>query len=178
MTASYRQGTNPELSSDEAAALLGIPERTLRHQCDTGKFTAAHKDPSGAWRIPLSSLPPLAQAKYWAQNMNTAPGGWLEEDRRELSEDAANALWEFFEGATPKLKEQAYKDAEACHAWQVLASKGVHYKARLEILKNEFGLPKSTVYDKINRVKGYEPRHWPALLVGQWKGENARQAEW
>lgn len=178
MTASHRKGTDPQLSSDEAVGLIGIPERTLRHQCDTGKFTAAHKDPSGAWRIPLSSFPLPAQAKYWAQNMNIAPGGWLEEDRRELSEDAAEKLWEFFEGATPKRKEQARKDAEACHAWQIMTDKGIHHQTALAEIKREFGLPKSTVYDKIKRVKGYEPRHWPALLVGQWKGENARQVVW
>ncbi|MDP2829209.1 MAG: transposase domain-containing protein [Sulfuricellaceae bacterium] len=178
MTVSYRKGTDPELTSDEAADLLCISGQAVRASCAESRYPAAHKDPSGSWRIPLSSLPALAQAKYWAQNMNIAPGGWLEEDRRELSEDAAEKLWEFFEGATLKRKAQAYKDAEACHAWQIMAAKDIHYQVALDEIKKEFGLPKSTVYDKINRIKGYDPQHWPALLVGQWKGENARQVEW
>lgn len=178
MTVSHRKGTNPEITSDEAADLLGISGQAVRASCSESRYPAAHKDPSGAWRIPLSSLPALAQAKYWAQGMNIAPGGWLEEDRRELSEDAAEKLWEFFEGATRKRKEQAYRDTEACHLWLVMKGRGDHYQMALDEIKKEFGLPKSTVYDKINRVKGYDPQHWPALLVGQWRGENARQAEW
>lgn len=55
------------------------------------------------------------------------------------------------------------------------------FRYRLQILdqlKNEYGLSKSTLYDKIARIKGYDPQHWPALLVGQWKGENAKRVEW
>ncbi|HUW27580.1 MAG TPA: transposase domain-containing protein [Sulfuriferula sp.] len=178
MTACHRVGTDPKFTIEEAAGLLCMPERTLRHQCDTGKFIAAHKDASGAWHIPLSSLPPLAQAKYWAQNMSVAPGGWREEDRRELPEEEAEALWKFFENATAKLKQQAYKDAEACHAWQIMKAQGIHYQAALVEIKQEFGLSKSTLYDKIARIKGYDPQHWPALLVGQWAGENVRRAAW
>lgn len=178
MTTCCRPGTDPEFACEEAASLLDIPIRTLRHQCDTGKFTAAHKDASGAWRIPLSSLPPLAQARYWAKNLHIAPGGWQEDDRRELPEEEAVVLWEFFEGATAKLKQQAYRDTEACHAWQTMKAQGTHYQVALDELKREFGLSKSTLYDKIARIKGYDPQHWPALLVGQWTGENVRQAVW
>lgn len=178
MAANHRPGTDPELASEEAAGLLCIPERTLRHQCDTEKFTAAHKDASGAWRIPLSSLPPLAQAKYLAKHSHVMPGGWHEEDRRELPEEEAEALWEFFENATAKLKQQAYKDTEACHAWQIMKAQGNNFHVALNELKKEFGLSKSTLYDKIARIKGYDPQHWPALLVGQWAGENAQRVEW
>jgi transposase InsO family protein len=178
MTACHRPGTNIELASEEAAGLLCIPERTLRHQCDTGKFIAAHKDASGAWRIPLSSLPPLAQAKYLTKNSHVAPGGWQEDDRRELPEEEAEALWEFFEKATAKLKQQAYRDTEACHAWQIMKAQGIHYQVALDELKKEFGLSKSTLYDKIARIKGYDPQHWRALLVGQWTGENIRKVVW
>lgn len=178
MTNSHRPGTDPHLTNEQVANLLEITERGARKGCDESRYLSAHKDASGAWRIPLSSLPPLAQAKYWAKNLKVAPGGWQEKDRRELSEDGAEALWEFFEGVTPKLKKQAYKDAEACHAWQIMKAQGVNYQAALGEIMKEFGLPKSTVYDKIKRIKGYEPQHWPALLVGQWTGENARRAEW
>lgn len=178
MTPNHCPGTNPELTSEEAAELLCIPGRTLRHQCDTGKFIAAHKDASGAWRIPLSSLPPLAQARYWAKNLHMAPGGWHEDDRRKLPEEEAEALWEFFENATAKLKQQAHSDTEACHAWQIMKAQGIHYKVALDEIKIEFGLSKSTLYDKIARIKGYDPQLWPALLVGQWTGENIRKVVW
>lgn len=178
MTANYRHGTDPELTSEAVAELLGITERGVRKSCDESRYHAAHKDASGAWRIPLSSLPPLAQTKYWAKHTHGAPGGWQEKDRRELSEDGAETLWEFFEKATTKLKKQAYKDAEACQAWQIMKAQDMHFQAALDVLKEEFGLSKSTLYDKLKRIKGYEPQHWPALLVGQWTGENARRAEW
>lgn len=176
---SHRPGTDPELTSEEAERLLCIPGRTLRYQCETGKFIAAYKNSAGAWFIPLSSLPAFAQARYLAKNLLIAPGNcWQEDDRRELPEKEAEVLWEFFENATAKLKQRAYSDAEACHAWQIMKAQGIHYKVALDELKKEFGLSKSAVYDKIARIKGYDPQHWPALLVGQWTGENVRQVEW
>jgi len=174
----HRPGTNPELTSEAVAELHGITERGVRKSCDESRYLSAHKDPSGTWCIPLSSLPPLAQARYWAKNLHIAPGGWQEDDRRELPEEEAEVLWEFFENATAKLKQQAYRDAEACYAWQIMKAKGIHYKVALDELKEEFGLSKSTLYDKIARIKGYDPQHWPALLVGQWTGENVRQVVW
>jgi len=178
MTPNHRQGTNPEFSSEAVAKLLGITERGVRKNCDESRYPSAYKDATGAWRIPLSSLPPLAQAKYLTKNSHVAPGGWHEDDRRELPEEEAEALWEFFENATAKLKQQAHKDTEACHAWQIMKARGIHYQVALGELKKEFGLSKSTVYDKIARIKGYDPQHWPALLVGQWAGENIRQVVW
>lgn len=175
---SYRPGTDPELTSDEAASILSVSGQAVRMNCTKARLHAAHKDAAGTWRIPLSSLPPLAQAKYWAKNLHAVPGGWHEDDRRDLSEQDAEALWKFFENATTKLKKQAYKDAEACHAWQIMKAQGVHYQEALGEIKNEFGLSQSTLYDKIARIKGYDPQHWPALLVGQWSGQNARRTEW
>lgn len=174
----HRPGTDPEISSEEIAVLVGKAERTTRENCEDGRYPGAHKDPTGAWRVPLSSLPPLAQARYWAKNLHIAPGGWQEQDRRELPEEEAEALWEFFEGASKKLKQKAYQDAEACQAWQIMKSKGVHFYLALDQIKQEFDLTKSSLYDKIARIKGYDPQHWPALLVGQWKGENAKRVQW
>jgi putative transposase len=170
--------TNPTLSCEEIYALTGKAARTTRENCEDGRYISAYKDTAGAWRIPLSSLPPLAQARYLAKNVHTAPGGWQEEDHRELPEEETKVLWGFFEKATAKLKHQAYKDTEACHAWQIMKAQGVHYKAALEEIKKEFDLAKSALYDKIARIKGYDPQHWPALLVGQWTGENVRQVVW
>jgi len=178
MTPCHRPGTDPELTSDEVASILCISGQAVRESCSKSRYPNAHKDASGAWRIPLSSLPPLAQARHWAKNLHVAPGGWQEEDRRELPEEEAEALWEFFENATAKLKQQAYRDTEAGHAWQIMKAEGIHYKVALDEIKNEYGLSKSTWYDKVARIKGYDPQHWPALLVGQWTGENVRRVEW
>lgn len=178
MTICHRPSTNPKLTSDEVAAMLCISGQAVRANCSKSSYSAAHKDASGAWRIPLSNLPPLAQARYWARNLHVAPGGWQEDDRRELPEEEAEALWEFFEKATAKLKQQAHRDAEACHAWQIMKAQGIHYQAALDEIKNEYGLSKSTLYDKIARIKGYDPQHWPALLVGQWTGESIQRVVW
>jgi hypothetical protein len=178
MVSNHRHGPNLYLSSTEASELLAIPERTLRHQCNSGHILEVQKDSTGAWQIPLSSLPPLAQARYWAKNLHIAPDGWQEEERRELLEEEADALWRFFEEASQKLKQKAYKDAEACKAWQIMKAQGIHFQKALGEIKQEFGLTKSALYEKIARIKGYDPQHWPALLVGQWKGENARRVLW
>lgn len=178
MKACHRPGTDPELTSDEAAAMLCISGQAVRANCSESRYSSAHKDASGAWRIPLSSLPPLAQAKYLAKNSHVVPGGWQEGGHRELPEEEAEVLWKFFENATAKLKQQAYRDAEACHAWQIMKGQGNNFRAALDEIKREFGLSKSTLYDKIARIKGYDPQHWPALLVGQWAGENVQRVEW
>lgn len=178
MTGKQCTGTNPELNSIEASELLSIPERTLRHQCNTGIFLGAYKAPTGSWLIPLLSLPPLAQAKYWAKNLKNAPGGWKEEDMRQLPEEEVQAFWLFFEESSEKLKQRAYRDTEACQAWQIMKSQGIHFSVALDQIKQEFGLNKTALYDKLSRIKGYEPIHWPALLVGQWRGENAKRGDW
>lgn len=59
-----------------------------------------------------------------------------------------------------------------------MKAQGMHFSAALDQIKQEFGLNKTALYDKLSRIKGYEPIHWPALLVGQWRGENAKRAQW
>ncbi|CAE6503390.1 conserved hypothetical protein [Nitrosomonas nitrosa] len=178
MTEKHRLNITPKLNCAEVAVLVEKAERTIRENCENSRYPGACKDSNGAWRIPLSSLPPLAQARYWAKNLHIAPDGWQEEERRELLEEEAEALWKFFEGASQKLRQKAYKDAEACKAWQIMKARGIHFQKALDEIKHEFGLTKSALYEKIARIKGYDPQHWPALLVGQWKGENARRVLW
>jgi hypothetical protein len=179
MANNQRPGTKTDFSSDEVATLLNISGQAVRGNCSESRYQGAYKDPAtGAWRIPLSSLPPLAQARYLAKNLRYVPGGWQLEDQRELPDEEAEALWDFFEGTTKPRKQQAYKDTEACLAWQAMKAKGIHFSEALIQIKQEFGLGKSALYEKISRIKGYDPMHWPALLVGQWRGENVRHAEW
>lgn len=167
-----------ELSCQEAAALIGITERGMRKACDESRYTRARKDASGAWRIPLSSLQPQAQARYWLRHAEIAPDGWSDEERRQLPGDEAEVLWRRFEDASPKLKAKAQRDAEACHLWRHLKAHSTPHAQALAEIKARYGIGKSALYDKISRITGYEPLHWPALLLGQWTGENAKRAEW
>lgn len=169
---------DPLLNIGEVAILMKKALRTIRENCTDGRFSGAYKDSLGSWLIPLSSLSPLAQARYWAKNLNAAPGGWREVDMRQLPEEEIQVLWLFFEESSEKLKQRAYRDTEACQAWQIMKSQGIHFSAALDQMKQEFGLNKTALYDKLSRIKGYEPMHWPALLVGQWRGENAKRGEW
>ena len=59
-----------------------------------------------------------------------------------------------------------------------MESQGVNFKGRLTQIEQQFGIKRNAIYEKLSRIKGYEPKHWPALLVGQWRGENAKRAEW
>lgn len=95
MISECKRSNDPLLSIEEVAILVTKAERTTRENCVDGRYRNAYKDPTGAWIIPLSSLPPLAQAKYWAQNLDTASGGWKEEDARQLPEEEIQALWAF-----------------------------------------------------------------------------------
>lgn len=174
----YFQSANPELSCEETAMLLNISEQAVRASCSKSRYSRVYKEPAGSWRIPLSSLPPLAQAKYWAKNLDAASGGWKEEDLRQLPEEETQALWAFFEDSSEKLKQRAYRDTEACQAWQIMKAQGIHFHAALDQIKQGFGLNKTALYDKLSRIKGYDPLHWPALLVGQWRGENAKRVQW
>jgi transposase InsO family protein len=175
LDAPLRAGADPELTSDEAANLLKITERGTRKNCDEERQPGAFKDPSGAWRIPLSSLPHLAQARYWAKHRNEAPSGWEEAERRQLPEEEYAELWRRFEAHSQALKKKAFKDAEAFHVWRILTAKGLHYSEKLSEMKASYGMGKSTVYDKLKIIRGYEPLYWPALLVGQWAGDNAKR---
>jgi hypothetical protein len=107
-----------------------------------------------------------------------APDGWADDERRRLSDEEAEVLWQRFEGASAKLKERAYKDAEACHLWRLLKARGLAVAEAAAQIKGDFGLAKSAVYDKLTRIRGFDAQHWPALLVGQWTGENAKRVEW
>lgn len=167
-----------ELSSQEAAALLGITERGMRKACDESRRPRAYKDASGAWRIPLSSLPPLAQARYWLKHGEVAPDGWSDDERRQLPDHEAEMLWRRFEDASSKLKAKARRDAEACHLWRHLKADRTTLQGALAQIKAEYAIGKSALYDKLSRIRGYDPMHWPALLLGQWAGDNAKRVEW
>ena len=178
MIRNHNLSIDPLLKIGEVAILTKKALRTIRENCTDGRFSGASKDSLGFWLIPLSSLPPLAQAKYWTKNLDEAPSGWKETELKQLPEEEIEALWKFFEGCSEKLKQKAYRDTEACQAWQVMKTQGIHFQAALEQIKQEFGLNRTTIYEKLKRIEGYEPINWPALLVGQWRGENAKRAEW
>lgn len=48
MVSNHRHSKNLYLSSAEASELLVIPERTLRHQCNSGHILGVQKDAAGA----------------------------------------------------------------------------------------------------------------------------------
>lgn len=173
-----RPGADPSLDCEEAAASIGISGQAVRTGCAAGRYAGATKAGSGAWLIPLSALPHLAQARYWAKNAAVAPGGWSEDERRELPEAEVAELWRRFEGQTVKLKQKALRDREACLYWQLLKARGLHYVEALAEMKTAFGMSKSTIYEKVKIIRGYPPELWPALLLAQWDGSNVRTATW
>ncbi|PWB41131.1 MAG: hypothetical protein C3F19_07245 [Rhodocyclales bacterium] len=176
--APQRASIDLQLAVEEVAVLQSISNQAVRAGCSESRYLGAHKDASGAWRIPLSSLPPWAQVIYYAQHVSIAPGGWAPEERRELPHEEAEVLWRRFEDATASLKTKAQRDAEACHLWQHLKANSIPLVQALAEVKARYGIGKSAIYEKISRIKGYDPLHWPALLLGQWTGDNAKRAEW
>lgn len=63
------------LTVKEAGQLLGIPERTVKYHCKSGKYTTKLIEGNGGkqYRILLSSLPSPAQAKYWSEKIQSDP---------------------------------------------------------------------------------------------------------
>lgn len=171
-------GTDPQIKSDELVKLLGISGQAVRANCAEGRYNNARKDSAGAWLIPLSSLPPLAQALYWVEHADIALDDWAPDERRELSDEDAEILWKRLESASVKLKGKAQRDEEACHLWWQLRAQGTSIVDALLEIKAQYGLGKSALYEKLSRIKGYAPLHWRALLLGQWTGENAKRTEW
>jgi hypothetical protein len=55
--------SNTFLTANEAAILIGVAVRTIRHNCTAGNYSGAIKGIDG-WIIPLNSLPEAAQASY------------------------------------------------------------------------------------------------------------------
>ena len=171
-------GTDPQIKSEELVKLLGISGQAVRASCAEGRYNNARKDSAGAWLIPLSSLPPIAQALYWVEHADIAPDDWAPDEHRELSDEDADSLWKRLESASVKLKGKARRDEEACRLWRQHRVQGTPIADALMEIKTQYGLGKSALYEKLTRIKGYAPLQWRALLLGQWAGENAKRSEW
>lgn len=104
--------TNPKIGILEASELMDVPERTLRYQCNVGILHAI-RDQKGSWLIPLSSLSPIAQARYWIKCARDSKNIGHVDNLRELTEEEEENLWSFFDESSEKLKQKAYRDAEA-----------------------------------------------------------------
>lgn len=170
--------SDPLLSIDVVSELVNKACRTIRENCVDGKYSFSQKDETGSWLIPLSSLPPIAQARYWIKCARDSRNVGNVDNLRELTEEEEENLWSFFDESSEKLKQKAYRDAEACFAWQIMKSEGKNFQDALIEIENEYGLKHTALYDKLKAVKDYEPRNWPALLIGKWRGENAKRVEW
>ncbi|MCP5275053.1 MAG: hypothetical protein H6936_09425 [Burkholderiales bacterium] len=170
--------SDPLLGIDIVSELITKACRTIRENCVDGKYTGAQKDSTGSWLIPLSSLPSIAQARYWIRNASNDECLVNADSLRKLSEEQEEDLWSSFEESSEKLKQKAYRDAEACLAWQIMKSEGKHFQDALIEIEKEYGIKSTAIYEKFKIVKDYEPKHWPALLIGKWRGENAKRVEW
>lgn len=167
-------GSVKTLAVKAFAAALKLTERGVRNGCEAGRYPGALKNSVGAWRIPLSALPSDAKTIHLAKfaaihaplNVTTLP---LEE---------AEILWNRFDRASDKAKARASQDAEACRYWLYCLAGGMSRKEIMREIIGKFGIKQSAIYEKLGRVNGYDEMHWPALLVGQWRGEGGRRVVW
>lgn len=161
------------LTADEVAGLLEISDRGVRDGCMRGRYVGAEKDRAGVWYIPLSALSVEVRARYLTQFAGVADAA-----QSQFSAGEREALHARFENATRKLKERAWRDAEACHYWQLNLEEGKSCRETATLVRDRFGIRQSALYDKLTRIRGYDPMDWPALLIGQWKGDGARRVRW
>ncbi len=162
------------LTVKDCAMALQITARGVRDGCEAGRYPGSFKNSEGAWCIPLPALPTEAQARH----LVSAIGAAESTASMQLSPEEAESLWGRFGGGSEKAKERAYRDAEACRYWQLCLTEGKPRKETAQQIRERFDIKQSALYEKLGRIAGYDPMHWPALLAGQWQGAGGRRAEW
>jgi len=162
-----------------AAELSGIGKDAVIRRIAAGQYLSEKAIARGGeqYRIRLDTLDPEAQARYYI-GQGSALGAIAEEDEVSLSDEAAEALWRQFEDATDKLKARAEKNLAAVLAYfQKLHSD----KGRMAIyaeIQQEHGMSRKALHGWLKRIEGHARRHWPALLLPDYRIDNGQKAEW
>ena len=167
------------ITTQEAVALLGVNKSTIKRRIDAGLYVA-HTVPGNVgaqYRIRLGSLPPGAQAQYYAARFSLGGDHSSVGERREPSE-ADNELWRRFEDASDKLKARAERNLAAVLSWFEALQAGMNRMTAYAEIQRDHGIGRMALNRWLKSVEGRPREHWLALLCPDYRIDNAKKAEW
>lgn len=169
---------NTLLTVDDAARLMGLTVRTIRHNCTAAKYLGVIKGENG-WIIPLSSLPEAAQARYLAAQppdltvSTNLPAPVVASPPAVVDNDSLHLV---FRQATAKSQARANALCEAVEAFNDLMTIGTSKGHAEKLIHARHKIDAVTLWRAREAVKGHPPNLWAALLLPKYKGRTA-QAE-
>lgn len=175
----------PLLKLKEACALLGMDRSTLQRQIQAGKHKVEKITDNGGeqYRIPLSSLPPEAQAKWFfqqaqreidrlgdprtrAEQINAelralaqkriAEGkdpGKLDLEPVPVNQEEKEALWDRYDRAPAGMKQEAQRRYKVMLAYFAMEIEGVPKGAIEKAIQAEYGVSQPTLWRYRKAIK-------------------------
>lgn len=164
--------TNILLIADDAARLIGLSVRAIRHNCAAGKYPGTTKGADG-WVIPLGSMPEGAQAKYWEEQRRKHPktpiAGLPFVATAPVAIDT-EALHKAYRQAPKQSKARADKLSEAIKEFENMLAVGETKGDAAARIKNSHQINQVTLWRAREAVKGQPRELWEALLLPRYKG--------
>lgn len=169
---------NTLLIADDAARLTGLKVRSIRHNCADEKYPGATKGANG-WVIPLSSLPPAAQLRYWNDQPPTqasAPLAGLPVVANARAAVDADTLHLAYRRAPAKSKARADRLCAAVMEFEELLAVGESKSNAAKNIKINHEIDPTTLWRAREAVTGQPRELWAALLLPRYKGRT-KEAE-
>jgi len=182
--------TETWLTVIQAADLLEITERATRKNCAAGKYQARTIQANGGeqYRIPLSSLPPETQAKWFLQQAQReidrlgdpraraeqtnaerralaqrqiAEGkdpGKLDLEPVPVNQEEKEALWDRYDRAPAGMKQEAQRRYKVMLAYFAMEIEGVPKGAIEKAIQAEYDVSQPTLWRYRKAIKGQQDR--------------------
>lgn len=164
------------LTMREGCALLSIDRSALNRRILGGEYVTEIVTANGGaqYRIRLDSLPPVAQARYYAQVMGLSNGN-VTPTRTGLDVDV---VWRKFEDASDKLKARAERNLVAVFSWFEALAAGKSRMAAYADIQRDHGIGRMALNRWLKKIEGQPREHWLALVCPDYRIDNAKKAEW
>ncbi len=155
------------LITDDAARLIGLSVRAIRHKCLAGKYPGATKGANG-WVIPLTSLPPAAQTQYSIAHHKSAPTENLPAVQPSaLTHHEYNGIWETYSRKSEGIKAEAQRRVKILDEYVELISLKISAGAAEDNIKQRY-VSKATLWRWKKIIVGHPRQHWEPLLAPQY----------
>lgn len=174
------------LTTQEAAALAGVDERSIRRHVAAGKITARPAKGRGGkqYQILLSSLSGGGQSGYWqeqSQRAETKSAEILRDKgiptdaaithrRKPLSDSQSAALWHWYARTPDSVKRRAEERHDIMLEFSALEETGMRPGVIVRQLCAKHGASHQTINRMRRLITGQSPTDWLPLLAPHWKG--------
>ncbi|MGK8202115.1 transposase domain-containing protein [Burkholderia cepacia] len=164
------------LTMREGCALLSINRTALNRRILGGEYVTEIVTANGGaqYRIRLDSLPPVAQARYYAQVMGLSSGN----DAPPPTGLDVDVVWRKFEDASDRLKSRAERNLVAVLAWFEALAAGKSRMAAYADIQRDHGIGRMALNRWLKEIDGQPREHWLALVCPDYRIDNAKKAEW